>query len=120
MDLGSLRALALDLNFSAHGVPVTVTLPLEGAIATRGIWLVPLTEGVPGSADFQRREPKRVMALRRDEVSSVPRGTPIIAPELAGGRNRAWKVDEIDRVEADHVRVLVILDPDGDCLLPAE
>ena len=110
MDLGPLRALALTLNLQAHGVPVTVTRPApnDDPIETRGIWLTTLTESVPSGTDFQRREPFRVMALSRAIVPTAPRGTEISAPEKAGDVTRTWIVDSTDRVEADHVRVIVL------------
>lgn len=117
MDLGSLRALALDVNFSAHGVPAIVTLSREDPITTRGIWLQPTTEDVP-VGDFTRREPRRVMALRRDEVPSVPRGTLIVAPEISGGPDKAWRADGMDRVDADHHRVIVQFDEAATLDLP--
>jgi hypothetical protein len=108
-----LRALALDLNLSAHGVDVTVTRPApdDTAIATRGIWLTTETVDVP-AGEFSRREPRRVMALRRANVPTVPRGTLIEAPEKSGDAVTVWRVDGIDRLEADHVRVIVL--PVGD------
>lgn len=113
MDLGAVRALVLDLNFSVHGVLATVTRPAPDntPIETVGVWLPPATEGFPTGADFQRREPQRVMALRRDEVPSVPRGTLIAAPEKGGDAVQVWRVDGFERYDADHHRVLVIPEP---------
>jgi len=112
VDFGALRTLVRDLNFAAHGVPITVSRPAldETPIATSGIWVMPQTEGIPGGTELQRRDPIRVMAISRDAVSSVPRGTLILAPERAGGLERRWRVDGTDRVEADHVRVVVVPD----------
>lgn len=113
MDLGPVRALVLDLNFGVHGVLATVTRPAPDnvPIETLGIWLQPVAENFPGGMDFQRREPQRVMALRTDEVPTVPRGTIITAPEKRGDAVQAWRVDGIDRYDADHVRVVVIPEP---------
>lgn len=110
MDLGSLRALALTVNLDAHGVPVVVTRPApdDTPISTRGIWLTPVTDSVPGGLDLRHRDPIRIMALSRTAVPTVPRGTVIIGPEQAGGTDRTWRVDGTDRVEADTVRVIVI------------
>ena len=114
MDLGALRALALDLNFSAHGVPVTVTRTDEVAIDTRGIWLVPVNEAMPLGTEFTRREPIRVLALRRDVVATIPRGAVIVAPEKSGDTAVHWTVDGFERQEADHHRVIVRRLPDED------
>lgn len=111
MDLGSLRALALDLNLSAHGVDVTVTRPVpdDEPIEARGIWLTPTTEGLPIGSELTRREPRRVLALRRADVPTVPRGTLIVAPEKAGDEDTLeWRVDGFEHYEADHVRVIVV------------
>lgn len=112
MDLGPLRALALDLNFSAHGVPATVTRPAPDDIPidTRVIWVTPITQDAPFSGAFAKQEPRRIAALRKDEVPTVPIRTAIVAPEKAGDVERGWRVDGIEREEADHVRVTVILD----------
>lgn len=112
MDFGSLRALALDLNFSAHGVDAVVTRPApdDEPVETRGIWITPLTEDAPVNAAFARREPRRILALKRSEVPTVPRGTGIQAPEKAGDDPVGWRVDGMDRIEADHQRVIVVRD----------
>ena len=64
MDLGPLRALTLSLNWATHGVPATVTRPApdDTAIATRVIWVTPLTEEV--GFDLQRAEPRRIASLQ--------------------------------------------------------
>ena len=111
MDLGPLRALALEVNLQAHGVDITVTrpapdnTPIEGI---KGIWLTPITEELPDRMDFQRREPRRVMALRRTDVPAVPRGTLIVAPEKSGDDPRPWRVDSLDRSDADKTHVVVL------------
>jgi len=123
MDVGALRTLALELNFSAHGVPATVQRPypdVGDAIVTRGIWVTQFTDALPDGHELQRREPIRVMALRRDEVTTVPRGTTILAPEVMGGPLKGWRVDAMARVDTDHYRVVVIPDPDLDALVGVE
>ena len=114
MAVGALRALVLQTNISTHGVDITVTRPApdDEPIETQGIWLTPITEDVPGAVEFQRREPRGVMAIARATVSTVPRGTLILAPEQAGGPVKRWRVDGLERQEADHNRVVVVSDPD--------
>lgn len=116
MPLGPLRALTLDLSLTWHGVDVVVTRPSpdDVPISTRGIWLTTLTEDVPSGPTLQRREPTRTMALSRAIVSSVPRGTLIEAPEKSGDPVQTWRVDTIERLEADHVRVVVMPVPSCD------
>lgn len=115
MDFGPLRGLATELAFNAHGVPATVTRPMpdETPIVTRGIWMTPglsrpFTEAYPGDFNLQRREPERVIVLRRAEVPSLPRGTRIDAPEQSGGAIKAWRVDGIEHVDVAQYRALVV------------
>jgi len=97
----------LDLALSAFGVPATVTPPSGAPVQTTGFWVTPLTEDVPVSHDFTRREPRRVFVLPRSAVGVLPRGTRIDAVEYGGTVVRAWQVDGIERMEADHVRAIV-------------
>ena len=117
MDLGSLRTLALAVNFSAHGVDVTVQRPDEDSFEARGIWVTQATDDAPTGLEFQRKEPRRVMAFRRSEVETIPRGTTLLVAETSGGTSRGWRVDGIERIEAEHVRVVVTRDPDLDAVL---
>lgn len=99
MDLGSVQTLRLDASFSVLGVPATVTRPApdDTPIATTGIWQSPLEEDAPFGTDLNRREPRRVLALRRDSVPTLPRGTRVLAPEKPGGANKAWSVDGLEQ-----------------------
>jgi len=99
MDLGSLRALALDLTSAAHGVAATVTRPApdNAPIVTRGVWItIPLEEPRPYGSDFQRREPRRVLALPKADVATLPRGSIIVALDRVGGTIKVWRVDGLD------------------------
>lgn len=111
MDLGPLRTLALDIQFSTHGVAATVTRPApdDTPIATTVIWLTPATDD--GGQDLSRREPRRILALKRADVPTVPRKTLITAPAKAGEADTTWRVDQIELVEVDQVRVVVIEEP---------
>lgn len=108
MDALAIRALVVDRQFQAHGVAITVTPVGGAAIQTRGIWLTPAMEDVPRSADFQRREPRRILALPRAAVPSLPVKSDVLAPDVSGGAVKAWKVDGFDRIEADQLRVIVV------------
>lgn len=111
MNFGSVRTLTLDVNFSVHGLDVTVTLPNEEPVEARMIWLAPDTSEAPPGAAFARQEPRRILAFRRSEVPIVPRGTRVLAPAHAGGVTKVWVVDGADRQDADHHRFIVVLDP---------
>lgn len=113
MDFSALRALALDLNLSAHGVDVMVTPPGQIAVTGRGIWMTPsrrtASDEVHEVHDFTRRDQDRgVMALPRSQFPSVPLGTVVTAPEQQGGTPADWRVDGIERVEADHLRAVLV------------
>lgn len=93
--------------FEAFGVPATVTPPSAAAVTTTVVWITPNPVLQPGG-DLNRRDGQRIVAIRRDEVPSVPLGTRIDAPEMAGGADIEWRVDGTDLVEQDHVRVFVL------------
>lgn len=104
-----------DPLFAAFGVPATVTrrLPLEETpITTTIIWSTWLTDDAVTGSDLQRREPRRVVTVRLDQVPSLPRGSIILAPEVAGGIVKRWRVDGPDRLETDLARHVVVADPD--------
>lgn len=111
MDLGALRALVRDLNFEAHGIDITVSRTGidETPLATRGIWVTPITDDVPVGNEFQRREPIKVLAIS-STIGGVPRGSIVMAPELSGGTIRRWRVDGVERQEVDHGRFVVLPD----------
>ena len=108
MGFGTLRERVVSRSFALFGVPITVTLPDSEPIATRGIWLTPETEEVPFGASYQRREPKRVMALKKSDVPTVPRGTQIVAPEKDGDEMKRWRVDSFELAEPEHHRVVLV------------
>lgn len=104
----------MDPLFEAFGVPATVTRPEpdDTPIATSVIWESWPTEDAAGGFAVQRREPRRVLAMRLDQVPTVPRGTVIQAPEQAGAAIKRWKVDGFDRLETEIGRYIVIPFPD--------
>ena len=102
----------LDVFFDAFGISVTVTPPGSDAVLATGFWVLPLTEDRPGASDVLRREARHVLTLRRSEVPTVPRGTLIDAADIGSVVVQRWRVDGFDRVEADHVRVIVVPDAD--------
>jgi len=111
MDVGSLRSLVLSRNQAWHGVTATVTRPApdDTPVSTTGIWspFSPQQDDQPVGTDFRRREPRRVMALPRADLTNVPRGTSVVAPESPGGTDKTWVVDGLERVEADTWRVIL-------------
>jgi hypothetical protein len=103
----------MDPILREFGVPVTVTRPApdDDPIQTTGVWVLPITEDVPLGTEFQRKERRRILALDRDEVPTVPRGTVIVAAERAGDDAQTWRVDGLEFADADHHRVRVVLEP---------
>jgi hypothetical protein len=116
MNLGALRALASTLAFTAHGVDATVT-PLGSTtpVPTRVIWLPQVGPSAqaftdrPYGSDFQRREPRRVLASQRsDALTDVPRGSVLRAPERGDLEAKTWIVDGHDLTDVAQIRVMVI------------
>jgi hypothetical protein len=109
----ALRTQAQAFMFATIGVPITIARPEPDSapIATTGIWMVqPPEEHRPFGTDFQRREPRRLMAIRRiPGLETFPRGTVITAPELQGGTATDWRVDGFSKpVETDEYRVHLV------------
>lgn len=107
MDVPALRALVRDVNFKAHGVPATVTVPDGSPVSTRIIWLTPINDGVPNQT-LRRDEPRRSMAIRRDDVLNPPRGTVVEVTEHNLDSPESWTVDATEEVNPDHTRVFVV------------
>jgi hypothetical protein len=111
--------LVRNINFAnqigAVDAVVTRPAPDDTPIDTRVIWITTRSEDVPIGAEFTRREPnQRVMALRRDQVPTVPRGTIVLAPEQRGGPILGWRVDSFELQEVDNHRVRVLRAPEVD------
>lgn len=104
----------MDPIFSAFGVPATVTRPdpNDTPVATTIVWGSWLTEDALGGSQVQRREPKRVLSVRLDQVPTLPRGSVIEAAEVAGGTSKRWRVDGLERLETDLGRYVVVHDPE--------
>lgn len=110
MPTAELRALAFSLNRAAHGVSATVTRPEPDStpIVTSGIWQLPLEDPQPYGTALKKREPRKVFALSRAEVPTLPVGTRIEAPDYTSGPTRIFVVETFDRsVEQDVWRPIV-------------
>lgn len=126
MDVAGLRARVLAANMVAHGVPATVRQPGQvAAVETVGIWIGTLhDENGPAGADYRKRNARRLMQFPRTAASAavlgthfgftvaavpvLPRQTVIDAAEATGGPVKRWHVEEIDREDTDHLRVIVV------------
>lgn len=100
----------LDPILRAFGVTATVIPPPpeDVEIPTTVVWDSGMT-GDGGSPDFRRREQRRVMAIPRD-VGAIVKHTVILAPLMAGGPVKAWRMDTVDRVMEDLLYVVVVED----------
>lgn len=96
--------------FDAFGVAARVTRPApdDDPIETTVVWLEPSPDLNPVGSDFQRRDPIHILALNKDEVPTVPRGTQIVAVERDGTDEKTWKVDGPLQNDPDHHKVIVI------------
>lgn len=103
----------VDPILDAFGVPATVTRPAPDGtpITTTAVWIDPSMLDVPASEDFQRREPRRLLALPVGAVPTVPRGTIVTAPETLGATSQDWRVDVLVASDLDFHRVLVLPEP---------
>lgn len=97
---------------AAFGLAATVTRPAPDntPIATTVIWLGLEDDPQPYGRDFTRREPRRLLALPRADVATMPRGTTVAAPEVVGAASKTWRVDGLQAVDPDWWQVLVALD----------
>ena len=105
----------MDSITAAFGVPVTLQWPAPDDITFRatGVWVPEFTQDAPQAGGNARREPRRILALRRDQVSMVPQRTRIVAPDIGGGAVKGWRVDTVDHTDADHHRVVLVRDDDA-------
>jgi hypothetical protein len=117
MDLASLRALAVELNFDAHGRDATVTRPApdNAEIETRIVWMTANQDLNPVGLDdqrfqpdFQRRDPIRILALKRLDVPTAPRGTIIVTQEWGSTEETTWRIDGVAEKHPDHFKVHVV------------
>lgn len=97
---------------AAFGVAATVRRPHpDPPVEATGFWTEPQhDEQLPYGSDMATREPRRVFVLQRaGGLTTMPRNTLIDAPEELGGAVVRWRVDGLERVEADAWRVFLVL-----------
>lgn len=107
MALAALRSTLRKVQFSTFGVAASVRVPGQPAVSTTIIWLTPISDDKPLGSGLPRREIQRAVAIRRDDVPSVPRGTVITVAEHLADASGNWVVDSLDAIFEDHHRVTV-------------
>jgi hypothetical protein len=108
VDLDALRSLVTDLNFEVLGIAATITFDLENPVASRIIWMRNLSEDVPIGKSYSALGARRVMAIKRNGFSEIPRGTIVTAPEKLGSAATDWQVDGTEEVTRSHFVVSVV------------
>ena len=104
----------MTVAISAFGLSVTVTRPGEPAVRTSAIWVPPVrrtaSDEVYGAPDITTRDQERkVLAVPLSAtLPDVPLGTEIVAAENELADPQTWRVDGFERIEADHVRVVLV------------
>lgn len=105
----------LRVPFDALAAPfgVEATVDPDGTpIETTAIWIDAATIASPIGQEFQGIGPHRVLALSVDEVSAIPNGTVILAPERRGDVATRWRKESDVGIDADLRKVLVVPAPD--------
>lgn len=90
------------------GTSAAITRPWENPISTMVIWLGPLAEEVPFGKEYSRRGARELMAVRKDEVPELQRGSIVVASGPPGDTVRNWQVDSIDRADRDYHYAVVV------------
>lgn len=98
----------LSAALGAFGLAAVVTPPTGPSVETTVVWLPPQTVDVPVGGEMRRAEARRVMVLPLEDVIACPRGTVVQVPEFSGAETLSWRVDETDRIDGDHFRVVVV------------
>lgn len=108
MDLDGVRGLITDKSLEILGRAATVTLPWQNPVESRIHWMRNLQEDSPAGKSYSALGARRVMAIKRNEFSEIPRGTIITAPDPLGSVATNWQVDGIEEVTGSHFVVVVI------------
>lgn len=107
MDLETIRQLVSDLGFSVAGIPATLQGPWESPLEGRIVWLRNLEEDAPYGTQYAKVGARRRMAIQRDGVTNIPKGSIVTAPEEIGAEATDWQVDGTEEVTRTHFLVAV-------------
>jgi hypothetical protein len=111
MPTADLREAVFSINRDAqvHGVSATVTRPHpdDTPITTTVIWALPMADAQAYGVDYRKKDPRRVLAIPRSDVPTLPRGTTVLVAE-PGGTVRLFVVDGFEQAtEPEHWRAIV-------------
>lgn len=91
----------------AFGLPATLTPPGGLAVQLSVFWLPSLP--VDYRLEYRRSEQRRTLVIPTSGLAQLPaRGSVLAVAEQAGAAVTDWKVDEADRTDYDHYRVVVV------------
>ena len=110
MDFQAARALVTEVNWLVHGREARVTRPApdDQEISTRVVWMTAENPLLPTASETPRRDAIRLLAIRRVDVPTCPRGTTIIVREWGAAADQTWRVDGMVEQQPDHFKVAVI------------
>lgn len=96
--------------FAAFGVDVIIPqAPPTGSLLTvRAIPLSYRQENVLPGTSIAEPGQRMVLAFQRADLDALPRGTLIEAPEISGGTVYTWRVDSVELINAEEVRLIVV------------
>jgi len=99
---------ALEAFEGPMGTQAVVTEPWVKPISTQIIWLGPLEEESPIGTEYAKRGARELMAVRKDEVPELQRGSIINAAGPPRDIVRDWQVDSITRSDRDYFFAVVV------------
>ena len=111
MHVDTLQARAFAVLVATMGVPAVITGPVpdDQSVTTSVVWQdQPSDQSRPFGAEIARRELRRTLAVPRSALSSLPKGSLILAAERTGDTTKTWVVDGLtDVIDPDAFRVFV-------------
>lgn len=106
----------VDVVLDAFGIEGTVTRPAPNDTPLTGVsivWAGVLMEDTPSGVTAHRREAIKGLAVAREQVPVLPKGSVIEVAEIDGGPVKTWRVDAPDRSDAQWIHVIVTEVPSG-------
>ncbi len=106
---GDVREIGADVAGDLLGVEVRVIRGSSVPPSTgQGVWLFDLVDDKPVGSNFDKQDPRQVMALRVKDFATVARGSIVEAPPKSGGDVIEWEVDGHEKQTADWHHVILV------------